>query len=807
MLQEEIARLTGKLVFQVDNRPLTTFQKNLGGVLTMLRELSTLANKKFTVKVALDSRSLRSQIEKATNTKISLRNVDVSEEALRMQGKRIQDYLDKTTINLKNVKFDVSQLVAQKRFIKTMMGQMTLDLPITLGINKLEAELRRDLKGISDRNPLKINMQLSNNNLAVKLRRAMIEAQKRMGELKLRVADPQVRLKVDKQHLIEEIRAAIASHEFNIRVGARSGDIGGSGSRRERASGGRGQVDRGLSAAMGFARGALPGLGAAFAVSQMNDINQRVTAATNSLEAVSGSEANFKSNNNYLKNMTKEMGLNYRDVAPQFSSIYQAAAPAIGVKGTQDMFRGIMQYGTVHGLDKEAMKGSMVALSQMFGKDKIQSEEARQQFAERMPNGMALLAQAAQNAKLTTNGTVKEFGDLMQKGNADPKKILPELGKLMKELSEHNDAYAKSLETTRVAQGRMNHEFETAVTIFSNAGFDKGMATFFNTTAEALERAKPLLEGLGAAFQILMTPVTAFIHLWGVIGENWQKFADKLGVSKTALTTFASALAIFMLPFGEIAIAIGLVTTALDDLATYMNGGDSIFGKMVEETPGAQEAVDGIAKSFKGIVDNVTLLLEKIGLLGAAFDGLKLNDVFLKTLQSVDSLLQNILSTMNLIKAITDGDTKAADQAATGINLTGGKTLYNRVRDHYGLGQGGTTSDTTLTDPPQDTGPGFWSRLGDWAGAGASVRPTLAQVIMGGGMPTPQVYSGQVDRSGGAAPITTGPISLQLTVTPPEGVSDPKDWANQVAPHIQDIAKQALRDALGSARAQQAERQ
>jgi tape measure domain-containing protein len=781
MLQEEIARLTGTLKFNVETRPLVAVEKKLGGILSMLRELSTLANKKFTVKVALDSRSLRSQIEKATNTKISLKNVDVSEEALRMQGKRIQDYLDKTTINLKNVKFDVGQLVNQKRFIKTLMGQMSMELPIKVGLSKLEADLRRDLKLISDRNPLKIKVDLNNNNLAMKLRRAMIEAQKRMGELKIRVAEPQVRLKVDKQHLIDEIRAAIASHEFSIRVGSRGGDLGGE--RTGRGGKGRSQVDRGLSAALGFSRGALPGLGAAFAVSQINDINQKLIAATNSLEAVSGSKENFKSNDNYLKNLTKEMGLNYRDVAPQYSSIYQAAAPSVGVKGTQDMFRGIMQYGTVHGLSKESMKGSMVALSQMFGKDKIQSEEARQQFAERMPNGMALLAQAAKNSGQIKNGTVSEFNDLMQKGKADPKKILPELGRLMKDLSEKNDAYKKSLETTRVAQGRMNREFEVAVTIFSNAGFDKGMATFFNTTAEALERAKPLLEGLGAAFQILMTPVTAFIHLLGILGENWQKFADKLGVSKNALTTFAALLGIFLLPFGEIAIAVGGLIVVLDDLATYLNGGDSVFGRMVNDAPGAIDEVNKIKAAWEGIKAAVDSLGESLIPVKKSlnFEDVTMNSAFVDALQLVREQLEKIEGLITRIAALMRGDFKAAVE-----NMPGPKEVM--------------IDNNPLFAPAR-----FWApKMKDGF---TSVMDTLSG---SSSMPSQSEYTGKIDRESKSFDEALTRQALTIEVTVPitiDGMINSGDLAKMVEEPLKQAASDAFRQALGSARAQQAERQ
>ncbi len=807
MLQEEIARLTGTLKFNVEARPLVAFEKRLGGVLVMLRELSTLANKKFTVKVALDSRSLRAQIERATKTKISLTNVDISQEALAHQGKRIQDYLNKTTIRLDNIRVDISKLVDQKRLIRTMMGQMAIKIPASVDLTKLERELRSELNAVGKRQKITVEAHLNATQFITKLRRALRHAQTQIGALKIRVADPQVRLKVDKQHLIDEIRAALAGSEFRIRINARDEDI-----RRRRnggGGGGYGGADRGLSAMAGFARGALPGLGAAYALGQMNDINQKVTAATNSLEAVSGNEQNFNSNKNFLTNVSREMGLNYRDIAPQFSSIYQAASPSIGVKGTQDMFQGIMQFGTTHGISKEAMKGSLTALSQMFGKDKIQAEEARQQFAERMPNGMAMLAKAAGNSGQTKNGTVAEFSELMQSGKADPKKILPELGRLMKKASEDNQAYQKSLETTRVAQGRMNVAFEESVMVFAKGGFDKGMGSFFNTLADSMNRAHPLTEALGAAFEQLVKPVNALIRIIGHLGENWGMIADKMGMSKNALATLAAGIAIFMLPFGGFIVALGAAALALDDLLTYASGGKSVFGELVKDTPGAQQAVDNIKQSFTGIVDMLDKFLQKLAPVGEGLKGLTFNDMLLTTLKTLDVVLTNILNTMKLIEALTNGDGNAADAAASGINLTGGRTTYNRAKDYFGWGQGGG-SEASGSGGSADSGPGFWSGLGDWLAAPASQRKSLAQhLTSSSSMPiTSQglAGSGAVDR--GASPITIAPgaITLQVSVPAPEG-TDPKQFADKFGPHIQELTKAAVRDAFGQARAQQAERQ
>lgn len=644
MIQEEIARLTGKLVFTVDNRPLMAFEKRLDNVLGQLRQLQSLANKKFIIKVQLDSRSLRDQLAKVGAAKITLRDFNVSQEALGMISKRITERLGSTPITLNKVRVDISSLMEQKKLVRTLLGQMQVEIPITPRLTKFESELRMALREIETRNPLKLKAGIDQTRFISEVRRSLRAAASRIGMMKINIQNPELKLKVDRDHLRNQIRSIVSDIEYQLRLRLRmDGGMPGSRSRAaspraERKSGNGGS---GLSSsAMHFARGALPGLGAAFAVSAVNDINQQLVASRNSLEAVSGSAEDFASNMAFLNKMSKEQGLTMRAITPQFSSILQAAKPALGTEGVQNMFRGIMKYGTTHGLDKEAMKGSMVALSQMFGKDKIQSEEARQQFSERMPGGMQLLATAAMNAGQTKGGTVKEFGDLMQKGLADPKKILPELGKLMEQLADANGAYARSLLTTRVAQGRMNATFEDSVSIFAAGGFDKGMGDFFRTMSEGMRNAEPLIKALGAAFEVLIRPINALILITGKIGEQWDNIAKVFGMTGDQLAVLATIAGVAALPFGTLALAISGVALAIEDVMTYMEGGDSLFGRFLESSPAATEALAAFSKEAKQFGEYMQAAVTGSIELGSAIKGLSFPEFFVSTMQELTALLK-----------------------------------------------------------------------------------------------------------------------------------------------------------------------
>jgi tape measure domain-containing protein len=423
----------------------------------------------------------------------------------------------------------------------------------------------------------------------------------------------------------------------------------------------------------------------------------------------------------------------------------------------------------------------MRALSQMFGKDKIQSEEARQQFSERMPGGMRLLAEAAKNAGISKTGSVAEFEDIMKKGKGDPTKILPELAKLMENLADKNDAYAKSLLTTRVAQGRMNKAFEDSVVLFAEGGFDRGMASFFNALTDSMERAKPLTEALGAAFEILIKPVNALIRLVGHLGENWGKIADKLGMTKNQLATLAAAIGIFMLPFGGFIAAIGAAALALDDFLTYRAGGESVFGTWIKEAPGAEQAVGRVSEawttfqnSISSTVTSITTLLEKMGLLSSATKEVQFDSAFVSSLDKLASILNALSAAIDAIGKLASGDITGIGDALVRMKDSLGEYATKNLTDFAGS-MLRTQAQLMIDNRPMGTQPGEGS--------------------------TPA--TGVVDR-GETITFDMSGFTLQLNM---EGISNPKEFAEKLQPELQPMFEASLRNALGAARAQQAERQ
>lgn len=677
MIVEEIARLTGTLKFNVDNRPLMAFEKRLNNVIQSLNSFAQVANKKFQIKVSLDSRTLRAQLEKAANAKILFKNFSVDNESLSAIADKLGNKLENTPIRLSNVKIDVAKLVEQKKFLRTSLGQIEVNLQ-TKVVGK-EKELRQWVKDIEDKLKLRIRAEIVQAQFDSSVRRSIREASLKAGALKVKVADadvklnfdkdaiyanvaqivhkalqkagstatpmkvkisdPQLELKVDRVHLQSQLEAIISQKEYTVRVRPERG-LGGSTALA--AAGGGLAGSRLASAGMGFARGALPGLGAAWAFSNLNQINQQLQAQDLAMTAITGSQEAGKVQSEWVKNLSNEIGLDYRQVAPSFGKMLASGTTAgMTEKSVQNIFQGVSEYGRTMGLDTEAMKGSMRAIEQMMNKGQVMSEELKGQLAERLPGAMSAMAEAAGFGK--GDDAVAKLMKAMENGEVKSKEVLEKFSQILAERARQGDALTKAMQSTAAQQARMNNAFSDAVTVFSAAGFDKGMGRFFMAMAEGLEKAQPTIEALGEAFLILVEPINAIINSIAIVGNALAKFAPLIGLTSGELFALGGVIASFFIPYigpmMMMATAIGAVALAFDDLATYAEGGDSVFGRWLEKTPEAKKAMEELSAEWVAFKGHVNAAWEAVQQLAPALQGLSFSDMLSSTIKELAGIL------------------------------------------------------------------------------------------------------------------------------------------------------------------------
>lgn len=635
MIQEEIARLTGTLKFNVDARPLAAFEKKLAGVTQMLQQFGVAANKKFNIKVSLDSKTLRAQLEKATNTKIVFKNFAVSEEALMVVSKKICERLDKTPIRLSNIKVDVADLVGQKRFIRTLLSQMQVKIPLQLDTKAAEATLRGWKKGTESKYKLKIDADISQAKFIANVKKSLMVAKGKIGAMQIDLKDPKLKLAVDQNALRAQIRAAISQHEFTVRTKVVNG--GGSGGSRRTAR--EGAIGGGVAGAgMGFLRGAIPGLGAAFAFSQLNKINQQMQAQQLAMTAVMGDEGKGMEQSKWVKDLSNKIGMDYRQVAPSYNKMLASGQTSgMSTESVQNIFQGVSEYGRTMGLDSESMKGSMRAIEQMMNKGQVMSEELKGQLAERMPGAMSAMAEAAGFG--SDEKGVAKLMDAMKKGTVKSTAVLEKFAGILAARARQGGALEKAMQSTAAQQARMNNAFSDSVGVFSAAGFDKGMGKFFKAMADGMRDAEPGIKSLGEAFNLLIEPVNSFINVGGTILGMLPKIGALFGLTGGQLAALGVTAGIVMLPFGGVAAAIGAITLALDDLITYAEGGDSLFGRWLESSPQAEAAMNNLATAAKTFGDNLKFALDRAIELAGGLEGLSFPEMLVNTMRELTTLM------------------------------------------------------------------------------------------------------------------------------------------------------------------------
>jgi hypothetical protein len=236
-----------------------------------------------------------------------------------------------------------------------------------------------------------------------------------------------------------------------------------------------------------------------------------------------------------------------------------------------------------------------------------------------------------------------------------------------------------------------------------------------------------------------------------------------------------------MLPFGEIALAVGGLIVVLDDLVTYLNGGDSIFGKMIDGAPGAVEEIDKIKTAWQGIktaVDSIGASLEPVKK-SLNFEDISMNSTFVDALTLVRQQLEYIEGAMKRIAALLRGEFKEAVS-----NLPRPREI---LVDHNPLFAPARMILPKIRD-------GFNSAVSSLTGSSS--------------MPTNE-YTGRIDRQSKSLDEALTRQAMTVEVTIPinvAGMINAGDLTKLIEEPLKVAAGNMFREALGNARAQQAER-
>lgn len=245
--------------------------------------------------------------------------------------------------------------------------------------------------------------------------------------------------------------------------------------------------------------------GGGYGLGALNRRNQEVVSAQLQSQAVvqqaGGTVQQGQESFQWLRNQANRIGFNYLDASPDYNKLLSGLTGAgMSVKQGQDVYKGFAELSRVNKLDRVQQQRVFRALSQIAGKNKLQSEELQGQLAESLPGAVSLFARAYQaqiGGSKTGQEAITQLLDAMKKGQVKGN-ILTYAGTLASQQAAPSLAAAGT--ASQAEQARYQNAVSDLAVVASNAGVEEGFARIFRTLNAGLSESNGLAEMLARGF-------------------------------------------------------------------------------------------------------------------------------------------------------------------------------------------------------------------------------------------------------------------------------------------------------------------
>lgn len=387
--------------------------------------------------------------------------------------------------------------------------------------------------------------------------------------------------------LLERLRGAAGSPLPRVGGGLRGGN--GAGGAGQGGHGGAGRPPSGAGGGlletagiMAFLKPMLPMgmglggmLGGGYAFRELIGAGREMFAMELKMKAVSKSSEAFANNMKYVRELSQQLGLDLVSAGNAYAQIVVTAQEKMNPEQMQKMFTGFNKYyATVH-MTAEDQRLANLAIQQMFGKDKIQAQEARLQMGQRVTPFIKLLTEAAKEkmgAKFTT------FDDVMKKGLLDPAELLPIVADKLTEIANTGGALADALKNSQVAQIRFNNSLKEFSYIVMKGGLDHALAVMFAYGSEAVPMAAKAIKGLMHSIKnvhefmnVVFTDINTWISIVLVGSLTALAYAFTAAGGSAVVAATLAQIAFYNLRAAIVAVGSSIAAT-LAPLALFVAG-------------------------------------------------------------------------------------------------------------------------------------------------------------------------------------------------------------------------------------------
>lgn len=165
--------------------------------------------------------------------------------------------------------------------------------------------------------------------------------------------------------------------------------------------------------AVGKLKYALTQLGLAFGVFDgiraLIDTQVKLDSLNLALKNVSGSTKEYQANFAFLRTIANKYGQDLIGLIDSYKNFISASESSnLSLEQRKMIYESVIKAGSALALSNDNVKGSLLAISQMFSKGTVSAEELRQQLAERLPGAFKMMADSMGVSETELNKLMKD---------------------------------------------------------------------------------------------------------------------------------------------------------------------------------------------------------------------------------------------------------------------------------------------------------------------------------------------------------------------------------------------------------------
>jgi tape measure domain-containing protein len=165
--------------------------------------------------------------------------------------------------------------------------------------------------------------------------------------------------------------------------------------------------------AIGGLKYALTQLGLAFGVFDgiraLIDTQVKLDSLNLALKNISGSTKEYQANFAFLRTIANKYGQDLIGLIDSYKNFIAASESSnLSLNQRRRIYESVIKAGSALALSNDNIKGSLLAISQMFSKGTVSAEELRQQLGERLPGAFGMMAKSMGVSEVELNKLMKD---------------------------------------------------------------------------------------------------------------------------------------------------------------------------------------------------------------------------------------------------------------------------------------------------------------------------------------------------------------------------------------------------------------